>query len=251
VHDNLVYLHNGNRVPIWGPNAYYGDFSHILVINRGVHEPMEEYVFQELLKVLPESPTCWNWVPYWGNYSMWLKKCKPAATVHLIEPTLENINAGIDNFRLNNFSGEFVQDFVGKGHFSVDAYLQAKDIRKLDVLHVDIQGYEVEMLDDCNQSLQQQSIDYIFTSTHSAQLHEEVIQRLKLVNYQVEVSSDFDYQTTSYDGFIFASSRLNKRIFGNFHPLGRVDIANSSASDLVLELANILGIKSPSPIGER
>jgi hypothetical protein len=107
------------------------------------------------------------------------------------------------------------------------------------------------MLDDCNQSLQQQSIDYIFTSTHSAQLHEEVIQRLKLVNYQVEVSSDFDYQTTSYDGFIFASSRLNKRIFGNFHPLGRVDIANSSASDLVLELANILGIKSPSPIGER
>lgn len=250
VHDNLVYLHNGNRVPIAGPGAYYGEFSYILVINRGVHEPLEEFVFQELLKVLPESPTMLELGAYWGHYSMWLKKCKPAASVHLVEPTLENINAGKANFELNRYGGEFVQDFVGNGNFSVDAYLQTRGIAKLDVLHVDIQGFEVEMLDDCTQSLEQQSIDYIFISTHSEELHEEVIRRLKLFNYQIEVSADFDFQTTSYDGLVFASSPSKNRILCDFKPLGRVDIANSSASDTVLELVNTLSIKLLMPTGE-
>jgi len=242
VRDNLVYLHNGNRVPIAGPGAYYGGFSHILVINRGVHEPLEEYVFQELLKVLPESPTMLELGAYWGHYSMWLKKCRPAAVVHLIEPILENFNVGIANFGLNGFSGEFVQAFVGKGKFSVDTYLQAKGVAKLDVLHADIQSFEVEMLDDCTRSLQQQSIDYIFISTHSARLHEEVLRKLELFHYRIEVSSDFDCQTCSYDGFIFASSPLRKQLFSNFRPLGRDEINVSSPIDLVTELANILNI---------
>ena len=36
VEANDVYLHNGVRVPIGGDGAYYGRFSHLLVINRGV-----------------------------------------------------------------------------------------------------------------------------------------------------------------------------------------------------------------------
>ena len=35
--DNFVYLHNGLRVPVCGPDSYYEKFSDILVINRGVH----------------------------------------------------------------------------------------------------------------------------------------------------------------------------------------------------------------------
>ena len=45
-----VILHNGNRVPVAGELAYYRDFSDILIINRGVHEPLEEYCFQQVLK---------------------------------------------------------------------------------------------------------------------------------------------------------------------------------------------------------
>lgn len=40
VRDGEIILHNGNRVPLSGPYSYYGDFSNILVINRGVHEPL-------------------------------------------------------------------------------------------------------------------------------------------------------------------------------------------------------------------
>jgi hypothetical protein len=42
VEKNEVYLHNGNIVPLGGADAYYGQFSQSLVLNRGVHEPLEE-----------------------------------------------------------------------------------------------------------------------------------------------------------------------------------------------------------------
>lgn len=246
VRNNMVFLHNGNRVPVEGPGSYYGGFSQILIFNRGVHEPLEEYAFQELIKVLPESPSMLELGAYWGHYSMWLKKRRPAAAVILVEPELQHIHAGIANFRINNIKGEFIQDFVGKGHFAVDAYLQAKGIAKLDILHADIQGFEIEMLDDCTQSLQQQRIDYIFISTHSQQLHNEALRRLQLFNYRIEISSDFDHQTTSLDGFIFASSTIKEQVFSNFKSLGRIDIAESSPTDLVLELARLLNIRLPS-----
>lgn len=35
VEGEFVMLHNGNSVPVNGETAYYGDFSHILVIKRG------------------------------------------------------------------------------------------------------------------------------------------------------------------------------------------------------------------------
>src|SRR3954466_8758789 len=52
VEGDQVYLHTGLKVPGIGPGAYYGPPQRVLIINRGVHEPLEEYVFQELLKRL-------------------------------------------------------------------------------------------------------------------------------------------------------------------------------------------------------
>lgn len=46
----LVVLHNGNRVPLEGNFAYYEEFSDILLLNRGVHEPLEEFCFQQVLR---------------------------------------------------------------------------------------------------------------------------------------------------------------------------------------------------------
>ena len=56
VENGIVTLHNGNQVPLIGAGAYYGPYSGLLVINRGVTEPLEEYIFQEVLKQLPEAP---------------------------------------------------------------------------------------------------------------------------------------------------------------------------------------------------
>ncbi len=215
LHQGRVILHNGNLVPVQGPGSYYGNFSHILAFNRGVHEPLEEYVFQELLKVLPEAPTMLELGAYWAHYSMWLKKKRTAATVYMVEPDAANIQAGIANFKLNNYTGEFVQAFVGKGHFGVDAFMATRKIARLDVLHSDIQGFEAEMLADCSQALANKAIDYVFISTHSQLLHQQIVEGLQAHGYRVEVSSDFEHETTSFDGLVFASSPLKAPVFAN------------------------------------
>ena len=81
IHDGQVYLHNGNRVSHAGPRICYGDFSDILIINHGVHEPAEEFVFQQLLNVLRRDAVMLELGAYWGHYSMWLRKAKSDSTV--------------------------------------------------------------------------------------------------------------------------------------------------------------------------
>ena len=94
-----VCLHNGNKVPLAGDGAYYGPFSQILIVNRGVHEPLEEYVFQETLKKLPEVPVMIELGAYWAHYSMWLKKLRPHAQKQFSSNRARgNFAAGRGNF---------------------------------------------------------------------------------------------------------------------------------------------------------
>jgi methyltransferase FkbM-like protein len=240
VEANEVHLHNGLRVPLAGEGAYYGAFSQLLVINRGVHEPLEEYVFQELLKTLPEAPKMVELGAYWGHYSMWLKKLRPRSDVILVEPGEINLAAGANNFSRNGLNGEFIQSFVGRGHLEIDSFMKSRLLTHLNILHVDIQGYEVEMLDGCHDSLSQQKIDYLFISTHSQEIHKGVVSKLNSLGYNVEVECDFDDDTTSYDGLVFASSPSAMRVFRHFGVMGRTKIAKSSPQEL---LKGLLGIQ--------
>ncbi len=239
VESDEVYLHNGNRVPIVGPDVYCGPFSKILVINRGVHEPLEEFVFQQLLKSLGEAPVMLELGAYWGHYSMWLKKARPHATVILVEPEPAHLTCGINNFKRNGFAGEFVQAAVGRGHLQVDAFRTERGLARLAILHADIQGYEIEMLEGCGRMLAERRVDYMFVSTHSQSLHEQVVTEMKRHGYRVEVSSDFDNDSTSHDGFVFASSPAVARIFSAFQLIGRAKIAESRSQDLLNALLEI------------
>lgn len=162
---------------------------------------------------------------YWGHYSMWLKNCRPDADVHLVEPDPDNLRVGIENFELNGLSGNFIEAFVGNGGFAVDDYLRDLSIPRLDILHTDIQGYEVEMLEACTDSLGKFRIDFVLLSTHSQHLHNDCIALLRASNYRVEVDADFENGTTAYDGFIFASSPLQAKVFDGFTPLTRAQIS--------------------------
>ena len=233
-----VYLHNGNRVPVVGEHAYYGPFSQLLVINRGVHEPLEEYVFQQLIKVLPEAPLMIELGAYWGHYSMWLKKLRSQARVILVEPEAANLASGENNFRRNGFSGEFVQASVGRGHLEIDSFRKDRMLPKIDVLHADVQGFEVEMLGGCQDTLKERNVDYLLISTHSQDRHAGVVTALSALGYRVEVASDID-ETTSFDGFVFASSPNAKQLFRKFSPLGRTTIAESSPARILQGLVDI------------
>ncbi len=233
----LVWLHNGLRVPLTDDYSYYGEFSQILVLNRGVHEPLEEYVFQEVLKHLSHTPVMFELGAYWAHYSMWLKLHLPAATSIMVEPDARNLEAGRRNFAYNGLRGEFIQDFVGTGHFSVDEFATARGLAHLDILHADIQGYEGEMLTGASRLLTRHAISHIFVSTHSQKLHREVTTALERHSYRVEVSKDFDCGTTSFDGFLYASSPRLAPLFLDFRPLGRCEIAAANPAKLLASVA--------------
>jgi hypothetical protein len=240
-----VFLHNGLKVPASGPLAYYGNFSLILVINRGVHEPLEEFVFQELLAVLPESPTMLELGSYWAHYSMWLKSARPQGSVHLVEADPNGLAVGQHNFALNGFTGEFTCAFVGKDKFQVDSYMREKNLEHIDILHSDIQGHEVEMLLGGFKTLNEHRADYLFISTHSQEIHRVIQQELEKFQYRIEVSSDVDNDTTSFDGFIFASSPKKQPVFKSFKPLGRTQIENATPKDLIEYAASLNAPKDP------
>lgn len=229
-----VILHNGHRVPIEGKNAYSGDFADILIINRGVHEPLEEYCFQVLIeKIIPNQPSMLELGSYWAHYSMWFMKNFPEAQCTLVEPIEDFLQCGINNFKINGYEGKFIKNFVGPGQFEVDEFMRTTSRKNLTLLHSDIQGHEIHMLNGASESLNSNLIDYIFLSTHSSKIHQLSIDILKGFDYRIEISSNFDGHTTSSDGFILASSGKVDQIFKDFSPLGRTDITKSSPEDFI------------------
>ncbi|MFY2822320.1 FkbM family methyltransferase [Ruegeria sp. MALMAid1280] len=232
-----VVLHNGNAVPISGEYSYYGEFSSILVSNRGVHEPLEELCFQYVLtKLRSTKPSMLELGAYWAHYSMWLKRVYPDAYCTMVEPEEQNLEAGRKNFALNGYKGDFVKAFVAKAEFSVDKFMLEKGLDKLDILHSDIQGYEVEMLDGATVTLSNHRCDFVFVSTHDDRLHDVVIDQLKSFGYRIETTSSVEKHTTSFDGFVLASSPNVPPLFKDFDPWGREEIAKASGTELLEKL---------------
>jgi hypothetical protein len=232
--NGLVILHNGNRVPVDGTLAYYSNFSDILVINRGVHEPLEEFCFQQVLeKIKIESPIMIELGAYWAHYSMWLMRDFSKAKCYMVEPDLDNIACGKNNLKINKFQGDFINDIVSSSRFQLDIFVAERKLKSINILHSDIQGYELEMIDGAKNSLQKNIIDYVFISTHSQDLHTSVINKLNTFGYRVEVASDYDNHTTSCDGFILASSPRVSPVFKSFSPLGRLEIARATPKILI------------------
>ena len=201
--DDYVVMHNGLKVKL-GENSYYGDFSKILLMNKGVHEPQEERVFMEVLKHIPKNSTMVELGAYWAFYSMWFQKLISGATNYMIEPDNINLNSGKNNFILNNMQGDFTLGNVGNHGIKIDEFVKVKNIHQIDILHSDIQGYELEMLQGAQKTISQGKIKLVFVSTHSQKLHYDCLDFLKLNNYNIIASVDFDNETYCYDGIIVA-----------------------------------------------
>jgi hypothetical protein len=154
----------------------------------------------------------------------------------MVEPDLNNIACGKNNFRINKFEGDFINDYVSSLGFQLDKFVLSRKLKSISILHSDIQGYEAEMIDGAKDSLQKNIIDYVFISTHSQDLHISVINKLTDFGYRVEVTSDFDNHTTSCDGFILASSPRISPVFNSFSPLGRLEIARATPQILINSL---------------
>ena len=200
--DGLVTMHNGLRVQA----NYYGTFSEILKLNKGVHEPQEERMFASVLEHVPAGATMVELGAYWAFYSLWFQTAIPGAKNWMIEPELANLEVGRRNFELNHRTGEFKQGLVGHDGMDLLGYFAEQQIDHIHLLHADIQGAELELLDIIEDWLRDQRIDYLFISTHSQALHTECAARLIAQRYLVIASADFDNETYCYDGVLVARS---------------------------------------------
>ena len=213
-------MHKGIKVALGG---YHGSWmAEVIRILRGHHEPQEERIFYEVLKVLPSGAAMMEVGSYWAYYSLWFRSAIPAARVYMIEPVPSKLRKGIDNFRLNGLTGVFRNAFVGavssqRAAFSdwdgtllqlpclaIDDFLDQEGIAFLDILHADIQGSEVEMLRGARNALARKRIGYVFVSTHPGK-HEICLSFLRELGYKLVFEHSIE-ESCSGDGLIVARS---------------------------------------------
>lgn len=242
--DGHVVLHNGNRVKHRGPLSYYDDFSDVLVLNRGVHEPLEEFCFQEFLRLnqTPE-PVMVELGAYWGHYSMWMKKKKLRVRTCLVDELAENLESAMYNFAQNGLSGEFRVERIASDARRLGQLLDIWGIDALDLLHSDIQGAEVDLLRDEADLLGSGRVGTIFLSTHSNPIHAECSEILESRGYRIEVSSDFDTHSTSYDGFILATNRKKPPLLPGFVSLGLNGIVDAPPERLLEYVTHVHALR--------
>jgi FkbM family methyltransferase len=209
IDDNYVIMHNGIKV---SKNGYYGSFSKCLTLNYGCHEPAEERMFQEVLLDIQDNATMIELGSYWSFYSIWFNKRIKNAKNYCIEPDSNNMEVGIRNCNLNNVKVDFTQGFIGNNNIKISNFVLEKNIDYIDILHSDIQGYELQLLEDIIPLLNENKIKYIFVSTHSNTLHYDCLELLKKCNYRIIASADFEKETFCFDGIIVACPEDNLTI---------------------------------------
>jgi len=218
--DGHIVMHNGLLV---SPD-YYEDFSQILLLNKGVHEPQEERMFMEVLKYISPDATMIELGSYWAFYSMWFQQQIKGAKNFMVEPDKNNLECGIKNFRLNGFRGNFFQGHIGPQGVDLKAFIAGNKIEYLDLLHVDIQGAELFLLDMNRDLFVQKKIGYIFVSTHSQELHLNCRGFLEAHDYLILASADFDNETFCFDGVLVARDKSLEGL----NPI-QLDVRNSAA----------------------
>jgi hypothetical protein len=230
IEDGFQVMHNGIKVLV---GSYYGQGPiELLRKNRGVHEPQEEYLFQEILKTIPPGAVMVELGAYWGFYSIWFCREVPKGKAFLVEPEKENLMFGQRNFEANNLSGDFKQALVGRTSgqtdsglpiICVDDFLAQRGIQKVCILHSDIQGHEFEMLQGAEKTLKAGAVDYLFISTHSERLHHDCASFLIAKGY-LAVGSVTPSESYSLDGILVmrhprtpvsqGTLRVSKRLLG-------------------------------------
>ena len=178
---------------------------------------------------------------YWGHYSMWLKKARPKAEVVLVEPDPACLKTGQDNFARNGLRAEFVKAFVGKGKFEVDAVLQGQEDQASRHIACRYPGLRGRDAAGRGERARPSAASIISSSQPIRRpCHQEVVDRLKAHGYRVEISSDFEEQSTSFDGFVFASSPEVDALFGEIEVMGRREIALRQPADVLRSLNGLL-----------
>ena len=174
-------MHNGLLVEYGG---YYGEWmASIISALRGHHEPQEELAFSEVLKCLHGAPNMVELGAFWAYYSLWFQAAFPQGRSFMYEPDAAHLAIGQRNFAKNGFTGHFeiaAAGLDGSATFfdetqnrtsdvttkSVATICRERDIDFLDLLHMDVQGAELNALVGAEPLIAEGKLRFVFVSTH-------------------------------------------------------------------------------------
>ena len=228
--NSLQVMHNGVLV---GRDCYDGAWmTEIIQQLYGHHEPQEEVVFSVILDRLKTSnttPTMLELGSYWCYYSLWFLNEFPNGLAHCVEPDINNLEIGRKNFSLNNRTGIFHNALIdeapgGPTSFfcysdsttravpieSLDSLITKFGLSHIDILHSDIQGFELPLLRGAFETLKSRSVRFVVLSTHHSSIseddftHERCLLLLKEAGAHI-IAEHNVFESFSGDGLIVAS----------------------------------------------
>ncbi len=213
-------------------DGYAGKWmTEIITAFGGHHEPQEEKVFFEVLKRLGADATMIELGAWWSYYSLWFNKHVDNPKNICGEPDETNLKLGQLNARLNNIQDiDFLQVASGGDDGqeitirsdsdntkmikvkvrTVDSLMEEKSIERLDILHMDVQGFEFDSLHGAEKSITSGKVRFVFVSTHhyifskSPTTHADCIKLIQDWGGHI-ISSHTIHESFSGDGLIVAS----------------------------------------------
>jgi FkbM family methyltransferase len=225
--ERLQRMHNGLEV-IYG--GYYGDWmAHIIRGLQGHHEPQEEAIFSRLLRYVRHNTRMVELGCFWAYYTCWFLKEIPDSTALCIEPDPQNLAVGRRNLELNGLAArartvnawigpqaqEHHEVYTETGVLAAIPVLDGPAViamaeGPIELLHLDIQGAELALLQSIAPELAADRLRFIMISTHhssisgSAYTHVDCIDRLRSMGATILVEHDV-IESFSGDGMILAS----------------------------------------------
>ncbi len=212
-------MHNGIKIK---KDCYCGEWMTELILKcGGHHEPQEEFAFYKVLDKIKEDGLMIEVGSSWAYYSMWFNQKIKNARNFMIDVDALNLNLGVENFNINSMEGSF---HIGKiPELNILDFIKDQSISFVDILHVDIQGWEYHLLEQLGDFIK--NIGYIFISTHTDKnnkgeywgapkefLHEECLSFLINKKFKILCEHDMN-ESYSHDGLIVARNPLIDKDF--------------------------------------
>jgi FkbM family methyltransferase len=228
----IQIMHNGLKLVYGG---YHGDWmAEIITTLKGHHEPQEEKAFYEVMRVLKstkqKSFSIIELGSFWSYYSLWFLKELPNSKAFCFEPDPVNLSIGKKNAIINSLSPIFESAAAGSedGKIislpldsdpsqnidvkirSVDSIVNQHKLKQVDILHMDVQGVELDTLEGALQTIINNKIRFLFVSTHHYSFSKDVATHQKCLEFITKnggkiIASHNVLESYSGDGLIVAS----------------------------------------------
>ncbi len=225
--DAVQIMHNGVAVEAGG---YFGDWMQEIIRRLGGHhEPQEELAFARVIERLDSGSTMIELGAFWAYYSLWFRRALPGSINVCVEPDEERLALGKRNFARNGYDATFLPYAIGAqlgddieflrerdGTMvrvpvrSVDMIVDELRLRRVDLLHVDIQGAETAMLEGARRLIGSGNLRFLIVSTHHWKIsgdpltHQRCLLRIRQLGGRI-LAEHSVAESASGDGLIVAS----------------------------------------------